>query len=140
MVCLLDISSVRTVSKTGAANQKIKGAGGAWAPRLSSWPGASLGYPRSGAGCASAPSGHHIRIDDIRWRAGGIGHNLVEYIRELDFVFVARDVAEMWRADHIIHGQQGIVDVAQRFLFIDIDRRHAGPAGAQRIDQRVGLD
>jgi hypothetical protein len=45
IVRLLEISLVRTVSKTGAANQKIKGAGGAWAPRFSSWPGASLAYP-----------------------------------------------------------------------------------------------
>ena len=46
----------------------------------------------------------------------------------------------MRRADHVVHGQQGIVDVAERFLFIDIDGRHAGPAGAEGIDQRVRLN
>ena len=30
--------------------------------------------------------------------------------------------------------------VAQRLVLVDVDRRHAGPAGPQRLDQRAGLD
>ena len=46
----------------------------------------------------------------------------------------------MRRADHVRHVQQRMRGVAQRLLLIDIDRRHAGPAGAERLDQRAALD
>src|SRR5436305_391319 len=55
----------------------------------------------------------HIRIDHIDGRAGRISNNLIENIGELDLEFVARDVADVRRADHIVHGEQCITAVEQ---------------------------
>ena len=55
------------------------------------------------ADLASATSFHHIRIDHIDRCARSVGHDLIENIRELDFVFVARR-------------QQSAADHGQRYL------------------------
>src|ERR1700682_812979 len=59
-----------------------------------------------GRAAATSPFSHRIRIDDVGRRTGGIGGDLVENIRELDFVFLARDVAEVRRANHVAHVEQ----------------------------------
>src|SRR5712672_2442964 len=56
---------------------------------------------------ASTPLIHHRRIDHIGRSSLRIGHDLVEDILELEFVFVARDVAEMRRGDHIVMVSRG---------------------------------
>ena len=45
-----------------------------------------------------------------------------------NLVFVAGDVADVRRADHVVQRQQGIVGVAQRLLLEHVDRRHARAA------------
>ncbi len=48
-----------------------------------------------------SPPRHHVRIDHIFGFARGISDNLIENIRELNLVFVARDITEMRRADNV---------------------------------------
>src|SRR6266852_5502068 len=103
-------------------------------------PGTSPGMTTWGRSAATSPFSYRIRIDDIGRRTGGIGGDLVENIRELDFVFLARDVAEVRRGDDVVHVEQRIAGIAQRLFLIDIHRRHAGPAGAQGVHQRVRFD
>jgi len=56
------------------------------------------------------------------------------------FIFVARHVADMRRADDIIHGEQWIAGVEHRLFFKDVDGGHAGTAQAQRINERGRRD
>ncbi len=57
-----------------------------------------------------------------------------------DLVFVLRDVADVRRAHDIVHRQQRIVRIAHRFGLVDVHRRQARPAGAQRLGQGVRCD
>ena len=82
----------------------------------------------------------YVRVHDIDRVAFGECHDLIEDVGELDFVFLARHVAEVRRADDIRHVEQRMRGVAQRLFLIDVDRRHAGPPGLQRCDQRARLD
>src|SRR5260370_26402895 len=82
-------------------------------------PGTSPGMTTWGRSAATSPFSYRIRIDDIGRRTGGIGGDLVENIRELDFVFVARDVAQLRRANDIFHGQPRVGGIAQCLVLLD---------------------
>ena len=43
------------------------------------------------------------RVDDVDRIAGGVGDDLIEHIRELDFVHFARDVSNVRCADNLFH-------------------------------------
>jgi len=45
---------------------------------------------------------------------------------------VTLDVAEVRRADHVVHCQQRMAPAQQRLFLEDVDRRHARASGAQR--------
>ena len=82
----------------------------------------------------------HVRVHHVDRIAGRIGRDLVENVGELNLEFLARHVAEVRRADDVVHVEQRVLGVAQRLLVVDVDRRHAGAAGPQRVDQRAALD
>ena len=65
---------------------------------------------------------------------------MVEDVGKLQLVFVARDVADVRRRDHVFKPEQGVVDVAQRLLLEHVYRGHGGPAGAQSRLERAGFD
>jgi hypothetical protein len=71
---------------------------------------------------------------------GPIGEDLLEDRRELQFPLVPRHVADVRGADHVVHPQQRIVGVEERLALVDVDRGQPGPPGAERGDQRAGLD
>src|SRR5438046_8343532 len=82
----------------------------------------------------------HLRVYDVDRLAGGIRIDLVEDLGERDLVILARYVAEMGRADHVVHVEQRMAGVAQRLLLVDVDSRLAGPSRLERGDERAGLD
>src|SRR5262249_5126859 len=89
---------------------------------------------------ASAAMGKHFWIHYVDRPAGGVRHDLIEYLRELDFVLIASDVANMRRRNDLGQGQQRVVWVAHRFIFEYIDRAHAWATGLERRDERARLN
>src|SRR5262245_60277460 len=84
------------------------------------------------------PTGReYCGIHDVDRRAVGERDDLIEHIRELDLVFVARHVADVWRADHVAHLQQRIVRIAKRLLLEHVDRGETRTALPQRRDKRA---
>ena len=58
----------------------------------------------------------YVRIHDVDRRAGGVGDDLVEDVGELDLVLLARDVADVRRADGVLHRRAADGRVAHRLL------------------------
>lgn len=69
-------------------------------------------------------------IDGVTRRVGG---DLIEDIRNLDFVLVPRHVSDVRCADNAIHCKQWVAGVSQRFVFVNIYGSHTWPAPAQSI-------
>ena len=72
--------------------------------RCARWATASSATSGSSRVLSSFPE--RVRIDDVDRLAGGVGDDLVEDVRELELVLLARDVAEVRRADDVVHGEQ----------------------------------
>ena len=90
---------------------------------------------------AALGSGYQdFRIDYVNGRARSIGGVLVENIGELNFVLVTRHITDVRRTDDVFHQQQGMSRVQNRFLFVDVNRRHAGAPRAQSVHQGTRLD
>src|SRR5260221_13655590 len=89
---------------------------------------------------ASAKLFKCLRIDDVDRLAGGEGVDLVEDVGELELVLVARDVAEMRRADHVVHRQQRMLAAEHRLFVVDVDRRLSRPARLYRRLERPRPD
>ena len=53
----------------------------------------------------------HFSIHHIDRRALCVGGDLIEDLGKLDFVFLARDVANVRRADDVVHAEQRVVGV-----------------------------
>src|SRR5258706_237519 len=53
---------------------------------------------------------------------------------------LARHVAEVGRADHVVHVEQRMAGVAHRFFFVDVDRRLARTPRIEGGDERARLD
>jgi hypothetical protein len=53
----------------------------------------------------------HFSIHHIDRRALCVGGDLIEDLSKLDFVFLARDVANVRRADDVVHAEQRVVRV-----------------------------
>src|SRR5437879_839184 len=81
-----------------------------------------------------------VRIHNVDRRASSIGCDLIEDVGELDLVFFARYVADVGRADDVVHREQGIARIQQRFGFVDVDRRHPGTSGPQCVHQDARRD
>src|SRR5438874_9123845 len=82
----------------------------------------------------------HLRVYDVDRRAGGEGVDLVEDVGELQLPLLARDVADVRRADCVLKRQQRVLARAHRLVLVDVDRGHPGPACLQRCGQRARLD
>src|SRR5262249_50490834 len=82
---------------------------------------------------------HHRGIDDVDRLARRKGEDLVENIRELQLVFLARDVTDVRRRHHLVELQQRESGVTHRLILEHVDRRVTGPAGAQRRRERARL-
>src|SRR3954470_8877847 len=90
---------------------------------------------------AGGPSSlQHLRVHDIDGLAFVEGADLVEDVGELHLVLLARDVAEVRAADHVIHLEQRMVAADHGLLVVHIHRRLARPSRAQRILERAFLD
>src|ERR1700760_452090 len=68
----------------------------------------------------------HAGIDDVSRFARGERDDLVENIRKLNLVLIARDIADMRRRHDIVHVQQRIGGITQRFLLEHVDCGIAG--------------
>src|SRR5882672_11844804 len=79
-------------------------------------------------------------VHDVDRPARGVGVDLVEDLCECDLVVLARHVAEVRRAYHAPHGEQGMAGVAQRLLLVDVDCGLPGAPGPERVHQRARLD
>ena len=64
---------------------------------------------------------------------GGVGDDLVEDVGELDLVLVARHVADVRRADDVVHREQRIASVSRSGSCSNTSTAAMpGPPGAQR--------
>src|ERR1700733_14551482 len=79
-----------------------------------------------------APSGASVpalfnssRVDDVDRRASRIGDDLLEDVCELEFILVASHIADMRRANDVVHRNQRIVRVEQRLFLEHVDCGHA---------------
>src|SRR2546421_4681599 len=68
-------------------------------------------------------------IHDVDRPARREGEDLVEDVGELKLPLIARDVAEMRRADDVVHREQRVLGVQHRLLLVDIHRRLPRPPG-----------
>src|SRR5262245_4882558 len=67
-------------------------------------------------------------------------HDLLEGLAEIEFEIVPPGPAEMRCAQRVRHLQKRVVAAGDRLLLVDVDRRIAWPALAQRIEQRARRD
>src|SRR6476659_32080 len=88
----------------------------------SQWPSCLLRQTRLQN--ASSLYSQHVRVYHVDRFAARVGDDLLEDVPELDLVFFARHVADVRRADDILHPQQRILWIAQRLLLVVIDGRH----------------
>src|SRR5258707_7369754 len=79
-------------------------------------------------------------IDNVDRLSSAEGRDLVEDIRELDFVFFVGYVSYVRRADNLVHPQQWMIDVLNRLLLEHIDRSHAGMPLFESADQDAGFN
>src|ERR1051325_5241327 len=70
----------------------------------------------------SAPARKHVRVDDVGRLPALVGEDLVEDVGELQLPLVARDVAEVGRADDVVHREQRMLAVHHRLVLVDVDR------------------
>src|SRR5437762_9428591 len=77
----------------------------------------------------SAPARKHVGVHDVDRLAALVGENLVEDVGELQLPLVERDIAEMRRADDVVHGEERMLAIGDRLVLVDIDRRLSRPAG-----------
>src|SRR5690349_21207292 len=80
----------------------------------------------------------HLRIDQPHLAAVLERHDLLEALCEVELEIVPFGPAEMRRAQHVRHLEEWMVAVHDRLLLVDVDRRIAGAAGAERGEQRAG--
>src|SRR5215831_7666332 len=90
-------------------------------------------------GCSVNPI-ESRRIDYVDRIACAKGGDLVEDIRELDFVFFARNVPYVWSADNVVHCEERMLSILKRFLLEDVDGGHPWAALLERADERAGFD
>ena len=81
-----------------------------------------------------------VRVHDVDRVTRRVGADLIEDIRKLDFVLVPRHVSDVRCAHNVIHSQQRVAGVSQRFVFVNIDGSHAWPARAQSSDKGTRLN
>ena len=88
----------------------------------------TFGVPITTPWCAGV--GEHVGVHDVGRCPGVKLNDLVEDVGELHLVFVERHVADVRRADDVLHRQQRMRWIAQRFLLEYIERSHAedGPS------------
>jgi hypothetical protein len=79
-------------------------------------------------------------IDDVERLTNRERRDLVENIRELDFVFFAGNVAYMRRADNVVHRQERVKDVLKRLLLEDVHGGHARTALLESTDEGAGFN
>jgi len=79
-----------------------------------------------------------LRIGEPHLAALLEGHDLLERFGEIELEIVPFGPAQMGRAQHVGHGEEGVVAVGDRLLLVDIDRRMAGPPLPQRGEQGAG--
>src|SRR4051812_44313498 len=73
----------------------------------------------------SAPARQYVGVDDVAWLAALVGDDLVEDVGELQLPLVARDVAEVRRADDVVHREQRMLAAEHRLVLVDVDPRLA---------------
>src|SRR2546430_10977084 len=78
-----------------------------------------------------------LGVDDVDGRARGPGYDLIEDVREVQLVLVARDVADVRRAHHVVEREQRIARVGERLAVVHVDRGHARAAPPQPRHQRA---
>jgi hypothetical protein len=61
----------------------------------------------------------HFRVDEIDGFTRTVSYNLVKDVGELNLIFLAGDVPDMGRADHILQRQQGMIRARDWFLFVN---------------------
>jgi hypothetical protein len=62
-----------------------------------------------------------LGIDDIDRRAGGIGVDLVEDVRELELVLLGGEVAGVGSADDVVEREQRVASIAKWLVLVYID-------------------
>src|SRR5262245_43810384 len=63
---------------------------------------------------ATARPRQAIRVDHIDGGAGGTGQNLIENVRELDLIFLARHIADVRGGDDLVDREQWMAAVGDR--------------------------
>src|SRR5262249_61718464 len=86
---------------------------------------------------ARAGRRQHVRIDDVDRPPRRKGEDLVENVRELRLVFLARHIADVRRRDDLFELQQRQIGIAHRLVLEHVDRGTARPARAPRPPQRA---
>ena len=79
-------------------------------------------------------------IDNVDRLSSAEGRDLVEDIRELDFVFFVGNVPYVRRADNVVHRQQWMIAVLNRLLLEYINCSHAGMPLFESADKRAGFN
>src|SRR5713101_31207 len=76
----------------------------------------------------------NLRIDDIDGYTGCVRGDLVEDVYELNLILVARDVADVRRANDVAELEERIGRTGDGLLFINIHRRHTGTTRLQCVE------
>src|SRR5579872_5483637 len=80
---------------------------------------------RRARGSASAGGGAGMReglgVDHVDWSAGREGGDLLEDVGELQFILVARHIADVRRGDDVRQGEERVVWVAHGLFLEHID-------------------
>src|SRR5438094_8329599 len=76
-------------------------------------------------------------IHDVDRPARREGEDLVEDVGELKLPLIARDVAEMRRADDVLHRKQRMLGVQHPLVLVDIHRRLPRPPRLSRRAERA---
>ena len=80
------------------------------------------------------------RIPEPQRQALLVGDDLLERLAEIELEIRPFGPAEMGHAQHVRHRQERMVAADDRLLLVDVDGGIAGPALAQRVQQRARRD
>lgn len=81
-----------------------------------------------------------LRVHDVGRGPPSVGVDLVKDVGELQFELVLGHVPDVGRDDDVVHLQQGMRRLTERFLVEDVERRNPGTARSKRRDQPTPFD